>query len=184
MGMETDRKPAQSKKGGRARSEPGAARRDGFHLRLLGPLTATRQGLNIPMPSSRKVRALLGYLAMAPRPKLRSHLCELLWDVANDPRSELRWCLTKLRTVIDDAGRPRLITNGQWVSIDVSVQDVDAIAFSQSIEKAIAEGSVFVLNLLISTIHGELLEGLSVDRSPMFDNWLHGQRHRFMSWHS
>jgi len=182
--METDRKPAQSKKGGRAHSEPGKALRDGFHLRLLGPLTATRQGLNIPMPPSRKVRALLGYLALAPRPKLRSHLCELLWDVANDPRSELRWCLTKLRTVIDDAGRPRLITNGQWVSIDVSDQDVDAIEFSQSIEKAIAEGTVVDLKRLTATIHGEFLEGLAVDRSPMFDNWLHGQRHRFMSWHS
>jgi hypothetical protein len=107
MGMETDRKPAQSKKGGRARSEPGKALRDGFQLRLLGPLTATRQGLDIPMPSSRKVRALLGYLALAPRPKLRSHLCELLWDVANDPRSELRWCLTKLRTVGSSSNRCR-----------------------------------------------------------------------------
>jgi TolB-like protein len=183
MGMETDRKPAQSKKGGRPDSERGKALRDGFHLRLLGPLSATRQGLDIPMPSSRKVRALLGYLALAPRPKLRSHLCELLWDVANDPQSELRWCLTKLRTVIDDAGRRRLITNGQWVSIDVSDRDVDAIAFSQSIEKAIAEGSVVDLKRLMTTIHGEFLEGLAVGRSPMFDNWLHGQRHRFMSWH-
>src|SRR5262245_8848146 len=126
--METDRKPAQSKKGGRAHNEPGEARRNDFYLRLLGPLTATRQGLDVPMPSSRKVRALLGYLALAARPKLRSHLCELLWDVANDPRSELRWCLTKLRTVIDDAGRRRLVTNGQWVSIDVSGEGVDAIA--------------------------------------------------------
>jgi TolB-like protein/DNA-binding SARP family transcriptional activator len=183
MGMETDRKLAQSKKAGRPDSERGKALRDGFHLRLLGPLSATRQGLDIPMPSSRKVRALLGYLALAPRPKLRSHLCELLWDVANDPQSELRWCLTKLRTVIDDAGRRRLITNGQWVSIDVSDRDVDAIAFSQSIEKAIAEGSVVDLKRLMTTIHGEFLEGLAVDRSPMFDNWLHGQRHRFMSWH-
>lgn len=168
--METYKKPAQSKKEGHG--EPGKALRDGFHLQLLGPLTATRQGLDIPMPSSRKVRALLGYLALAPRPRLRSHLCELLWDVANDPRSELRWCLTKLRTVIDDAGRHRLITNGQWVSIDVSDRDVDAIAFSQSIEKAIAERSVVDLKRLTTMIHGEFLEGLSLDRSPMFDNWL------------
>src|SRR5262249_45915969 len=74
--------------------------------------------------------------------------------------------------------------DGPWVSIDVSAQDVDAIAFSQSIDKAIAEGSVVDLKHLTSTIHGEFLEGLAVDRSPMFDNWLHGQRHRFTSWHS
>src|SRR5215470_18766465 len=142
MGMETDRKSAQAKKGGRVHSEPSMALCDGFHLRLLGPLTATRQGLDVPMPPSRKVRALLGYLALAPRPKLRSHLCELLWDAANDPRTELRWCLTKLRTVIDDARRRRLISDGEWVSISVSSQDVDAIAFSRAIEKAIAEGSI------------------------------------------
>ena len=182
--METDRKPTQSKKVGRTHSEPGKALRDGLHLRLLGPLTATRQGVNIPMPSSRKVRALLGYLALAPRPKLRSHLCGLLWDVANDPQSELRWCLTKLRTVLDNTRRRRLISDGQWVSIDVSEQDVDAIAFSQSIEKAIAEGSVVDLQRLTTMVQGEFLEGLAVDRCPMFDNWLHGQRHRFMRWHS
>src|SRR5262245_52598648 len=184
MGMETDRKPAQSRKEGRAHSEPGKALRNGFHLRLLGPLTATRQGLDIPLPWPRKVRARPGYLALAPRPKLRSHLCELLWDAANDPRSELRWCLTKLRSVIDDARRRRLITDGEWVSLDVSSQDVDAIAFSEAIEKGIAEGSVVDLKRLTTMIHGEFLEGLAVDRSPMFDNWLHGQRHRFMSWHS
>src|SRR5262245_62439498 len=110
--METDGKPAQEKKRGRAHRELGKALRDGFHLRLLGRLTATRQGLDIPMPSSRKVRALLGYLALAPRPQLRSHLCELLWDVANDPQSELSWCLMKHRTVLEDGGRGRLRSNG------------------------------------------------------------------------
>src|SRR5262245_7118875 len=182
--METDRKPAQSKEGSRGIGKPVKALRDGFHLRLLGPLAATRRGLEIAMPASRKVRALLGYLALAPRPVLRAHLCELLWDVANDPRSELRWCLTKLRPVIDDARWPRLVSDGQWVSIDVSDLEVDAIAFSRSIEKAIADGSVADLKHLVRTIQGDFLEGLAVDRSPMFDNWLRGQRHRFTSWHS
>src|SRR5215831_17640757 len=117
--MEMDEKPAPQKLGGRGIGTPRKVPCDDFRLRLLGPLAATRQGREIAMPPSRKVRALLGYLALAPRPVLRAHLCELLWDVADDPRSELRWCLTKLRTVIDDAGRRRLITNDQWVSIDV-----------------------------------------------------------------
>jgi len=85
--------------------------------------------------------------------------------------------------VIDDTGRRRLISKDQWVSLDIPDQDVDAIAFSQSIEKAIADGSVIDLMRLTTTIQGEFLEGLTVDRSPMFDNWLHGERHRFMSWH-
>jgi DNA-binding SARP family transcriptional activator len=92
------------------------------------------------MPASRKVRALLGYLALAPRPVLRSHLCELFWDVPNDPRSELRWCLTKLRTVIDDARHRRLVANGLWVSIDLSDPEVDAIAFSRQSRKLLPKG--------------------------------------------
>jgi DNA-binding SARP family transcriptional activator/TolB-like protein len=182
--METDKKPAELRQRGRTIGTLGKAPRNGVHLRLLGPLAATRQGLAIAMPASRKVRALLGYLVLAPRPVLRSHLCELLWDVANDPRSELRWCLTKLRTVIDDARRRRLVSDGQWVSIDASDMEVDAIAFSHSIETAIAEGSVADLQHLTGLIQGDFLEGLAVDRSPMFDNWLRGQRHRFTSWHS
>ena len=174
--MESDEKPGQSKQG----AMPSA----GFCMRLLGPLAATRQGLEVAMPASRKVRALLGYLALAPRPVLREHLCELLWDVANDPRSELRWCLTKLRSVIDDAKRRRLISDGQWVSLDAADVDIDAIMLSRAIEEALTHGSLADLKSLAGMIQGDFLEGLAVDRSPMFDNWLRGQRHRFANWHS
>ena len=182
--MESDEKPAQSKQGGRAIASPSNAPRDGYRLRLLGPLAATRRGLEIPMPASRKVRALLGYLALAPRPVLRAHLCELLWDVADDPRSELRWCLTKLRGVIDDEQRRRLVSDGQRISIVASDLDIDAITFSRAIEDALAQDSLADLKSLVGMIEGDLLEGLAVDRSPMFDNWLRGQRHRFANWHS
>ena len=50
----------------------------GLRLRLLGPLTVVRDGVPVALPGSRKTRALLAYLAMAPRPVGRSHLCELL----------------------------------------------------------------------------------------------------------
>jgi DNA-binding SARP family transcriptional activator/TolB-like protein len=153
-------------------------------LRLLGPLRVRNVDLPVPLPPSRKVRALLGYLALAPRPVLRTQLCELLWDVANDPRSELRWCLTKLRCVLDVAGRRRLIADKQWVSIDASDMDIDAIEFSRSIEQALDDGSLSGLKRLAGMIEGDLLEGLTVDRSPIFDNWLRGQRHRFANWHS
>ncbi|HWN47554.1 MAG TPA: hypothetical protein VNM71_09350, partial [Steroidobacteraceae bacterium] len=63
-------------------------------VRLLGPLALSRGSDALTLPSSRKVRALLGYLALASRPVARSQICELLWDVPNDPRGELRWCLS------------------------------------------------------------------------------------------
>ena len=38
---------------------------------LLGPLQVIHNGAQLPLPPSRKVRALLAYLAMAPRPVTR-----------------------------------------------------------------------------------------------------------------
>ncbi|TIS26565.1 MAG: transcriptional regulator, partial [Mesorhizobium sp.] len=81
-------------------------------LRLLGQLTIARGGEPVKLPSSRKLRALLAYLALAPHPVSRSRLCELLWDVPNDPRGELRWCLSKLRGALNQPGRQRVETEG------------------------------------------------------------------------
>ena len=80
-----------------------------LQLRLLGALTVSRGGRPVPLPSSRKVRALLAYLALSPRPVARSQLCELLWDVPNDPRGELRWSLSKLRGIVDEPGCRRVV---------------------------------------------------------------------------
>src|SRR5215475_9297697 len=87
-------------------------------LLLLGPLQVIRNGSPRPQPPSRKVRALLAYLAMAARPVSRETLCELLWDVADDPRGELRWCLTKLRPLIDGPTTKRLVADRENVWID------------------------------------------------------------------
>ena len=78
-----------------------------LEVRLLGPMTVSRGGVALPLPQSRKVRALFAYLALAPHPITRSRLCDLLWDVPQDPRGELRWCLSKIRSLVDDLGRRR-----------------------------------------------------------------------------
>ena len=70
-------------------------------FRLLGPLELSRGGDVVKLPASRKVRALLGYLVLASRPVARTQVCELLWDIPNDPRGELRWCLSKIRGLLD-----------------------------------------------------------------------------------
>ncbi len=96
-----------------------------LHIRLLGPMTVRRAGVAIALPSSRKLRALLAYLAVAPQPVPRSRLCELLWDVPNDPRGELRWCLSKLRRVLDDPDRRRVETDADTVCLDLSDCAID-----------------------------------------------------------
>ena len=94
---------------------------------MLGPLRVSRGGRPVALPASRKVRGLLAYLALAPRPMSRSQLCELLWDAPVDPRGELRWCLSKVRTLVNDRGRARVVTDGDTIALDLSDCCVDAL---------------------------------------------------------
>src|SRR5690606_13541142 len=111
----------------RTQMDTDAPPRDGLALRLLGPLSGSRAGVPLALPRSRKVRALLAYLALAGRASTRSHLCELLWDLPSDPRGELRWCLSKLRGVLDAPGRARVIAEDDSVALDLADCSVDAL---------------------------------------------------------
>jgi DNA-binding SARP family transcriptional activator len=146
---------------------------------LLGPLQVIQNGRPRPQPPSRKVRALLAYLAMAGRPVSREKLCELLWDVADDPRAELRWCLTKLRPLVDGPGAIRLIADRKEVQIDADALDADALRVAREAQMTLSRGSASDIRSLLALFRGDFLEGLSVERAPSFENWLAGQRHRF-----
>ena len=53
---------------GVAAADRSAALQARLQVRLLGPLSISRDGAELELPGSRKARALLGYLALAPRP--------------------------------------------------------------------------------------------------------------------
>src|SRR5690554_3972844 len=88
-------------------------------IQLFGHLAVTRGGMPVELPPSRKVRALLGFLAVAPRPVSRSRLSDLLGDLPSDPRGELRWCLSKLRSVVDEPARLRVQSLDDAISLDL-----------------------------------------------------------------
>src|SRR3954466_13749546 len=108
-----------------------------LEIHMLGPLRMSRGGRSLALPSSRKVRALLAYLALAPKPVARGPLCELLWDVPNDPRGELRWCLSKIRGLLDDRGCRRVLTHGDTVQLDLSQCPVDVLHVLRAVEAGI-----------------------------------------------
>ena len=152
-------------------------------IRMLGPLTVHRHGAAVPLPVSRKARALFAYLAVSPQAVTRSRLCELLWDVPNDPRGELRWCLTKIRGVIDEAGRRRVDTRGEGVRLDLSDCFVDAIEVERALQAADTL-TVERLQTLAGLFAGDLLETLEIDGNPAFSGWLAAQRRRFRDLHA
>jgi TolB-like protein len=147
-------------------------------------MTVCRGGATLVLPASRKVRALLAYLSLAPHAVSRSQLCELLWDVPNDPRGELRWCLSKLRSVVDEPQRRRLEGHGDSVKLDLADCHVDAIEINQAMQEGIETLGSERLQTLSTLFHGEFLDGLEIDRNPGFNGWLTAQRRRFRGCHA
>ncbi|MET3579046.1 DNA-binding SARP family transcriptional activator/Tfp pilus assembly protein PilF [Mesorhizobium robiniae] len=156
--------------------------RAGLSVRLLGRLTIMRDGAAVQLPASRKLCALFAYLALAPHAVSRSRLCELLWDVPNDPRGELRWCLSKLRGVLEDPAK--IETSGDTVALDLGGSFVDAIDIASAAAKGVETLDLERLQALSELFVGDFLEGLEIDRSPHFMSWVTAQRRRFSSCHA
>jgi DNA-binding SARP family transcriptional activator/tetratricopeptide (TPR) repeat protein len=153
--------------------------RPGPRIRLLGPVGISRDGAAVPLPRSRKVRALLGYLALEPGPHSRSRLCDLLWNAPNDPRGELRWSLSKLRALLDDGERRRVVTVGSTlVSLDLSDCLVDAIEVERLAKAGVAQATTTRLSEVRELFGGDLLEGDDLDGSPELSAWLAARRQR------
>ena len=81
---------------------------DRLQISVLGELRVAFEGRELPLPPSKKTRALLAYLAVAGRPQRRERLCELFWEIPDDPRGALRWSLSKIRQIVNDDGEERL----------------------------------------------------------------------------
>jgi DNA-binding SARP family transcriptional activator/tetratricopeptide (TPR) repeat protein len=154
-----------------------------LRIRMLGPLTIVRQDVVLVLPASRKTRGLLAYLALAARAVPREHLCELLWDVPNDPRGELRWCLSKIRRLLDEPDRRRVEAGADAVKLDLTDCVVDAIEIAEGIEH-LETVSPERLRTLAARFAGDVLEGLEIPHSPGFDAWLTAQRRRFRGYHA
>jgi DNA-binding SARP family transcriptional activator len=149
-------------------------------VRLLGPLTVFRAGANLELPASRKTRALFGYLALAGEAVGRSRLCELLWELPSDPRGELRWCLSKIRAFLGPASSDAVETSGETVQLHLEEDAVDALQLAEA-AKAFDRLDIDQLRAAASRFTGDFLEGLEVDRSPLFMSWLTAQRRNFRS---
>jgi len=167
-GIETTLRPAES---------PGPA----VSLRLFGPLSVLHDGEAIALPPSRKARALLAFLAVSPHPVSRSRLCELLWDLPNDPRAELRWCLTKLRALLDTGDRRRVTTASDRIGLDLSDCDVDARDVAAAVQAGLDGIELDTLRALAGRCAGEFLQGIEIDHSQEFEQWLAGRRSEFRS---
>lgn len=145
-----------------------------LEIRLLGELEVKRDGHAVPLPASRKTRALLAYLAATAKPHLRERLCELLWDGPDDPRAALRWSVAKLRPLVDPhlvASRDHLQFYGTDAWVDIQRICTPGAATTDALEAC-------------ASLHrGEFLEGLDLPACFRFQQWCLGERERFRKSH-
>jgi DNA-binding SARP family transcriptional activator len=156
----------------------------GVRVRMLGPMMIRRRGTALVLPPSRKLRGLIAYLALTPQGTTRERLCELLWDIPNDPRGELRWCLSKARALLDEPGRRRIVTAKDTVSLDLSDCCVDVIDIGEAMQRGVDKLDVDHLRALSGRFVGDFLDGLDIDRNPAFNSWLTAQRRRLRACHA
>ena len=150
--------------------------KEGLEVRLLGPPVVVRDGAPVALPRSRKVITLLALLALDGVPHSRSRLCDLLWDLPNDPRAELRWCLSKLRAVVDQPPRRRIVTKGNTlVALDLAGVCFDCAEVQGERVNATTEQ----LAQWARRFRGDLLEGCDVDGGAELASWLAAGRQRF-----
>ncbi|RKT20904.1 putative ATPase [Paraburkholderia sp. RAU2J] len=148
-------------------------------IRLLGELELRREGAVVPLPASRRTRALLGYLILSGAPERRSALCDMLWDGPDDPRAALRWSLSKLRPLLDDAAHERIVASRTHVAFEAAGAFVDATRIQTLLSQGTEWTAVSALEEAAQLLRGDFLGGLELPGCYRFYNWCVGQRERF-----
>lgn len=143
-----------------------------LQIKMLGELAVLREGQEIALPPSKKTRALLAYLAVINRRQRRDYLCQMLWDVPDDPRASLRWSLSKLRQLmVRSEAEACLQTDRDTVFLDISQLDVDVPDVSRITARDLPTLSTPDLEALAARFRGRFLEGLELPRCPVFESW-------------
>lgn len=144
----------------------GGGGRD-LELSLLGGLSVRRDGELVALPRSRKCRALIAYLAATGSRHRREHLCELLWEVPDDPKGELRWTLSKIRRVLGDA----IVADREAVAFHGEDASIDSVRLRHAAERLhqLVTDDLEKIALHCDRSFGE---GLDLPRCPEFQSWL------------
>ena len=145
-----------------------------LRIQTLGDLRVFASDRELVIPPSRKTRSLLGYLLLSGVPQRRERLCELLWDVPDDPRGALRWSLSKLRGVLKHDDVSCIVADRERVSIDASsvTVDIHELVKLASDEEASAES----LEAAWKSCRQILLQDCDLPNSPGFSAWLQRER--------
>ncbi|MBX3532128.1 MAG: alpha/beta fold hydrolase [Rhizobiaceae bacterium] len=147
-----------------------------LEISVLGGLRVLTMGAEVPLPASKKARALLAFLVTTGRPHRRDRLCEMFWDLPDDPKAALRWALTKLRKVLDTPDRVRIVADRERVGIDDTSVTIDLRDVRNRLRSLPEELSLRELEETESALAAVVLDGLDGAGNDSFELWLTAER--------
>jgi DNA-binding SARP family transcriptional activator len=140
-------------------------------ISVLGELRVQRDGQPVTLPPSKKTRALLAYLAVVQRPQRRERLCEIFWQIPDDPRGALRWSLSRIRQIVDAGEEGALRADRNFVALDTARFDCDFRAIHGLKADQIETLDTPRMEALAESIYGGFLEDLYLANCPEFEAW-------------
>jgi tetratricopeptide (TPR) repeat protein len=103
-------------------------------------------------------------------------LCELLWEIPDDPRGSLRWSLSKLRRLVDDTGDSRILADRSSVGINTDGIAIDVRQLGALVANGLASLSIEDLESAAARYRGNFLEGLEFSNFHDFHTWCVAER--------
>lgn len=143
-------------------------------LQTLRELVVFNHDQVVPLPASKRTRAVLVYLMLTGRMHRRDWLCELFWENADDPRATLRWSLSKIRSVVNDVDHERLWADRERVQLNDPDLDIDIRNLAAKVTDPAT--SAQALKGINRALKRPLLKGLDLPDQPLFQQWLQAER--------
>jgi pimeloyl-ACP methyl ester carboxylesterase/DNA-binding SARP family transcriptional activator len=100
----------------------------------------------------------------------------MFWNVPDDPRAALRWSLTRLRPLLDECDRRRIIADRENVRLDLTRANVDILSLRNATRQGINFISTDALRQAVDVLDGEFLEGLDLPDCQEFQSWCTAER--------
>jgi DNA-binding SARP family transcriptional activator len=154
---------------------PGSGRQKApaprLEIRVLGEFTVLRDGVPLGLPPSRKTRALLAYLAIDGRRHQRERLCELFWELPDDPRAALRWSLSRIRHALGGEAENLLQADRSTVKLCLADVSFDYATMRRLTQVDLNACARTLLEGHAAQFSGPFLADLSLPRCPEFEAW-------------
>jgi predicted ATPase/DNA-binding SARP family transcriptional activator len=153
---------------------------------FFGGFEVRRDGKLVEGFTYTKLKALFAYLTIEPAfPFNRDILAGLFWPEQSEAkaRHSLRQALSQLRSLLEwDGDPPLLLADRMYIQRNpLAVLDCDVQRFTSLLNKAgqVKQAEFECLEKAIGIYRGEMLKGLSLAHTELFEEWLTSRRESF-----